>query len=37
MKMLKKSKLNPNKAMLKESLLYEGGGLNADSLAKLNK
>ena len=35
--MFKKKSKNPNKAMLKEGLLYEGGGLNSESLAKLNK
>ena len=35
--MFKKSSKNPNKAMLKEGLLCEGGGLNAEALAKLNQ
>jgi hypothetical protein len=35
--MFKKKSKNPNRAMLKEGLLCEGGGLNADALAKLNK
>jgi hypothetical protein len=35
--MFKKQSKNPNKAMLKEGLLMEGGGLNAEALSQLNK
>jgi hypothetical protein len=35
--MFKKKSKNPQKAMLKEGLLCEGGGLNAESLARLNQ